>query len=154
MVATDILVDATDMTMDAYVVLGLAHCFIKDEGEIYPVKVMEPIPSAALEAVLKGIATSYELAYAARLGDLVDGNILMRPEAFPEDSQFCDDFVDRAIAAARTYRSRPQAQNYIPLHSLYRDFNLSLERKRMLNSERIIRAEDNVKQHVYTHQVL
>jgi len=154
MVATDILTNAPDVTMDTYVVLGLAHCFIKEEGEVHPVTVLEPIPSAALEAILSGIATSYEVAYAARLGDVINGDQLVRPGVFSGESQFCDDFVERAIAAARTYQSRPQAQDHIPLHSTYTDFNLSLERKRVLNSERIVKSEDNIKQHTYTHQVL
>jgi hypothetical protein len=34
------------------------------------------------------------------------------------------------------------------------DFNFSLERKRTLNSERIVSTEDNVKQHSHTHKVL
>ncbi|MGK7891886.1 MAG: hypothetical protein AB4042_21375 [Leptolyngbyaceae cyanobacterium] len=159
MVATDTRTSAAEMTiaemtMEAYVVVGLAHCFIKDDGEVHPVTVIEPIPSAALEAILKGIATSYEMAYATPLGEIVQGETLVRPEGFPAESQFCDEFVERAIAAARTYQARPEAQSHIALHETYREFNLSLERKRVLNSDRIVKAEDNVKQHAYTHQVL
>ncbi len=154
MVATDMLAPAADISTENYVVLGLAHCFIKEDGEVHPVKVIEPIPSAALEVILKGIATSYELAYATQIGDILAGDAVVRPAVFPADSQFCDDFVDRAIASARTYQARPQAQTHIPLHTSYNSFNLSLERKRVLNSERIVKAEDNVKQHAYTHQVL
>ncbi|NET50761.1 MAG: hypothetical protein F6K09_19135 [Merismopedia sp. SIO2A8] len=154
MATTAVLSNATDVTADHYLVVGLAHCFIKDEGEVHQVTVLEPIPSAALEALLKGIPTSYSLAYGTRIGDLLSGDNLNRPEVFPTDSQYCDDFAERAIAAARTYHARPAAQVHIPLHTTYQDFNLSLERKRVLNSERIVKAEDNVKQHAYTHQVL
>jgi predicted metal-dependent peptidase len=144
----------SDLSADDYVVVGLATCFIKAEGEIHQVKVAEPIPSAALEAILKGIPTSYEIACATTLGAvLVDGAPQMLA-AFPAEAQFCDEFANRAIAAARTYKARSVAQEHIPQGATRRDFNFSLERKRVLNSERIIKAEDNVKQHAYTHQVL
>jgi hypothetical protein len=56
--------------------------------------------------------------------------------------------------AVRTYQSRPQAQGYIPLGTISRDFNYSLERKRVLNATKVVRPEDNVKQHPLTHQTL
>ena len=76
------------------------------------------------------------------------------PAAFPETAQFCDEFTDRAIAAARTYKVRPVAQAHIPVGSSRSDFAYSVERKRVLNSQRLVRTEDNVKQHEYTHKVL
>jgi hypothetical protein len=123
-----------DIVAEDYVVLGLASCFIKDDGEIHQVQVVEPIPSAALEAIVKGIPTSYE--------------------GFPAGAQFCDDFAYRATSAARTFKTRTVAQEHIPLGVTKSDFNFSTERKRVLNSERIIKTEDNVKQHAYTHQKL
>jgi hypothetical protein len=145
---------SSDLASDDYVVVGLATCFIKDEGEIHSVKVAEPIPSAALEAILKGIPTSYELACATSLGAVLSEDMPQMPAAFPAETQFCDEFADRAIAAARTYKARPLATEHIPQGTTRQDFNFSLERKRILNSERIIKTEDNVKQHAYTHQVL
>jgi hypothetical protein len=146
--------NASDLSADDYVVVGLATCFIKEDGEIHQVKVAEPIPSAALEAILKGIPTSYELACATTLGSvLVEGEPQMLAN-FPAEAQFCDEFANRAIAAARTYKARPVATEHIPQGTTRQDFNFSLERKRVLNSERIIKSEDNVKQHAYTHQVL
>jgi hypothetical protein len=139
---------------DAYIVLGLATCFLKEEGQVYEVKIIEPLPSAALEAILKGVPTSYSMACGTTLSTVIVGDALQRPGDFPEEAQFCDDFVYRATAAARTYQSRPTAQNYIPPGTVYREFNYSTERKRVLNSTRVIRTEDNVKQHAYTHQVL
>lgn len=137
-----------------YLVVGLSTCFIREDGEVHQVTVAEPIPSAALEAVMKGIPTSYQKAIGTTLGTVIDGETLHLPEAFSSDVQFCDDFQERAIAAARTYRSRPSAQSFIPIGTVRDDFNHSLERKRILNSERIIKTEDNVKQHAYTHKVL
>ena len=62
--------NAPDLTADDYLVLGLATCFVKDEGEVHEVAVVEPIPSAALEAIVKGIPTSYQTAIATTMGAL------------------------------------------------------------------------------------
>lgn len=142
----------TDVSNEDYLVVGLAVCFIKDEDGVHQVQVIEPIPSAALEAIIKGIPTSYRLASGTTLG-----SVLVEPlqlSEFPDDAQLCDEFAFRALAATRTYKSRPTAQSYIPLGATRQDFNFSLERKRVLNSERIVKTEDNVKQHAHTHKVL
>lgn len=143
-----------DISTNNYVVIGLATCFIKEEGELHSVQLIEPIPSAALEAIVKGIPTSYQMALATTLGSVLDENTPRLPANFPETAQFCDDFAQRAIATVRTYSSRLVAQSHIPLGQLRDDFNYSTERKRILNSERIVKTEDNVKQHAYTHKVL
>lgn len=145
---------APELTTDDYILIGLSTCFIKADGEVHQVKVVEPIPSAALEALVKGIATSYELALATSVGTVLNGEEPQLPPEFPADAQFCDEFAFRTLAAARTYKSRPDAQSHVPLGTTKTDFNYSIERKRVLNSDRIVKAEDNVKQHAYTHQVL
>jgi hypothetical protein len=145
---------ATDLSHDDYVVLGLATCFIKEDGEVHEVKIVEPIPSAALEAIVKGIPTSYEMAIATNLGSVFNGEIPQVPAEFPTGTQFCDEFVERTVAATRTYKVRPGTQALIPLGTSKTDFKFSTERKRVLNSQRLVRTEDNVKQHEYTHKVL
>lgn len=146
--------NAPDLTTDDYVVVGLATCFIKDEDGVHEVQVAEPIPSAALEAIIKGIPTSYRVACATTLGSVLAGEEPVLPGEFPTNTQFCDEFAFRAIAAARTYKARPVAQTHIPQGTVRDDFKFSTERKRVLNSERLVRTEDNVKQHEYTHKVL
>jgi len=146
--------NAPDLTADDYIVLGLASCFIKDEGEVHEVAIVEPIPSAALEAIIKGIPTSYQTAFATTLGAVFVGETPQLPTTFPASVQFCDEFVERTIAAARTYKVRPVAQAHIPVGSSRSDFAYSVERKRVLNSQRLVKTEDNVKQHEYTHKVL
>jgi len=146
--------NSPDLCADDYVAVGLATCFIKEEGEVHEVKVIEAIPSAALEAIVKGIPTSYQMAWGTTLGAVLDGDSPKMLPEFPASAQFSDEFGFRAIAAARTYKSRPQAQSHIRSGTVRSDFNYSLERKRVLNSQRIIRTEDNVKQHEYTHKVL
>ncbi|MBW4620454.1 MAG: hypothetical protein KME17_14020 [Cyanosarcina radialis HA8281-LM2] len=146
--------NAPDVSADDYLVLGLATCFYKEDGEVHEVKIVEPIPSASLEALLKGIPTSYELAYATTLGEVFATETLQMPSLFPAESQFGDELTSRAIAAARTYKTRPEAQAHIPVGTVRQDLNYSTERKRVLNANRVVTKDDNVKQHAYTHQVL
>ncbi len=145
---------APDLTTDDYLVVGLATCFIKEDGEVHQVKIIEPIPSAALETIAKGIPTSYEIVCGTTLGAVIVDDSLQIPNEFPTNAQFCDDFAYRAIAAARTYKRRTSAQSIVPVGTIRNDFKYSIDRKRVLNSQRIIRTEDNVKQHEYTHKVL
>ncbi|MGI0483137.1 hypothetical protein ACN4EE_20430 [Geminocystis sp. CENA526] len=137
-----------------YCVFGLATCFLREEGEIKEVKVIEPIPSAALEALIKEIPTSYQLAIATTVGQIISEDAIQKPSDFPADSQFCDDFLDRTLAATRTYKNKPSAQEYIKLGASKSDFNYSLERKRILNSVHKVSDDDNVKQHSHTHKIL
>ena len=154
MTTATLYANAPDLSVEDYVVIGLATCFVKEDGEVRELQIIEPIPSAALEAIVKGIPTSYKLAGATTLGAVIDGNKLQMPAGFPDSAQFSDDFVQRAIAAARTYKSRTVAQSLIPLGTTRKDFNYSTERKRVLNMKRVVSKEDNIKQHAYTHQVL
>lgn len=146
--------NAPDVSQEDYCVLGLATCFVREDGEVHQVEVVEPIPSSALEAILKGIPTSYKLACAKTLGDVFGEEQLQLPPDFPREARFCDDFTERAVASSRTYKSRPEAMVHIPLGSVKDDFNYSLERKRVLNMSRVVTADDNVKQHSHTHKVL
>ncbi len=143
---------ANDIPADAYVILGLAECFVQVEGKLQPVEMIEPIPSAALEALLHGLPTSYHYAKAFTYAQAIDTAAVV--QAFPSTAHLCDDYGDRLAAATRTYLARPQSTRHIPLGETYRNFNTSTERKRVLNSERMVTAADNVKQHAYTHQVL
>ncbi len=139
---------------DAYCVLGLATCYLREDSEYHPVNIIEPIPSAALEAILKQVPTSYQQAIALQWGDIMSGNQPQIPAAFPADAQFCDDFTERLAATARTYATRPEATQHIPLGTQTKNFNYSIEKKRVLNSTKIVKPEDNVKQHAHTHRTL
>lgn len=154
MTTASFLPNAPDLSTNDYLVVGLATCFVKEDGEVHEVQIIEPIPSAALEAIVKGIPTSYKMARATTLEDVIDGDYLVRPSGFPQSAQFCEEFGLRAVAAARTYKSREVAKSLIPLGTSRDDFKFSTERKRVLNMKRDVTKEDNVKQHAYTHQVL
>ena len=152
--ATKVFTEENDVKQQDYCVFGLATCFLREEGEIHEVKVVEPIPSAALEAIIQGIPTSYELACAKALGDILRDDTPSIPQEFPPEAQLCDNFIERAIAATRTYKTRPEATNHIPVGTLKQDLNYSLAKKRVLNNSNVVKTEDNVKQHEYTHKVL
>jgi len=148
------LFESLNISQNDYCVFGLATCFLREDGEIKEVQVVEPIPSAALEALLKGIPTSYQSACAKSLGEVFAGGTPQIPAEFPHDSHLCDNFLERTVAATRTYKSRPEALVYVPLNTIKRDFNFSLEKKRVLNAVNQVSTEDNVKQHEYTHKIL
>lgn len=156
MTNTALFAQASDLTSEDYCVLGLATCYLREDGEIEELQVIEPIPSAALEALIKGIPTSYQLACSTTLGDIFQSDTVQIPQELQKSNnvRLCDRFAERVAAATRTYKSRPEAKQHIPLGSSKQDFNYSLERKRVLNNSNIVSAEDNVKQHSHTHKVL
>jgi hypothetical protein len=147
--------NAPDLAPDDYLVLGLATCFLKDAGEIQPITILEPVPSAYLEALFKDIPTSYQSLHGLTLGDVLENGVpKMIAEAKTANAQFSQDFVDRALAAARTYKMKSASQTLVPLGTMTTQINYSIEKKRILNSHSIVTAEDNVKQHQYTHMTL
>ncbi|NEQ29477.1 MAG: hypothetical protein F6K04_00475 [Leptolyngbya sp. SIO4C5] len=146
--------NATDLTPADYLVVGLATCYTKEDGEVSEVTVVEPVPSAYLEAVLKGVPTSYRSLHGTTLGEVVVGDRPQMIAAAGAEVQFCSDFASRAFAAARTYQSRPSAQALVPVGTDLTEINYSTEKKRILNAQNIVSPEDNVKQHEYTHKVL
>lgn len=151
-----IFASASDLSSEDYCVLGLATCFVREEGEIEKLTILEPIPSAALEALIKGIPTSYQIACSTTLGEIFQEDTVKIPAHLSSEAEInlCDRFAERVAAATRTYKSRPEAKKHIPLGTTKQDFNYSLERKRVLNNSTVVSTEDNVKQHSHTHKVL
>jgi hypothetical protein len=151
-----IFAKASDLSSEDYCVLGLATCFVREEGEIEKLTILEPIPSAALEALIKGIPTSYQMACSTTLGEIFQDDTVKIPDNLSSEAEInlCDRFAERVAAATRTYKSRPEAKEHIPLGTTKQDFNYSLERKRVLNNSTVVSTEDNVKQHSHTHKVL
>ncbi|MBE9174381.1 hypothetical protein IQ225_01895 [Synechocystis salina LEGE 06155] len=147
-------ISPTSLASDDYCVLGLATCFLREDGDFHAVDIIEPIPSAALEAILKQVPTSYQWAIAVQAGGVLAGEEINKPAIFDQSAQFCDDFVERFTAAARTYQVRPQAKEHLAIGEKWDKFNFSLEKKRILNDSKVVKNEDNVKQHSHTHQRL
>ena len=150
----DLLSNSPDISLEDYCSFGVATCFVRDEGEVHEVKIVEPIPSAALEAILQGVPTSYEIIYGKRLGNLFVDGLPTVSQDFPQEAKLCDRFVERSISATRTFKSRPKAAELIPLGSERQELNFDLTKKRILNELKVVKASDNVKQHELTHKTL
>ena len=148
-----ILATAPDLAAADYIVVGVATCFRREEGEFITLKVLEPIPSAYLESLLEGIPTSYEWVMATTVGELLEADQLLSQTGIA-DVHLCENFGDRAIAAARTYQGRETAQALLPAGTQRTDLNYSTEKKRLLNFKNVVKAEDNVRQHAHTHKKL
>jgi hypothetical protein len=146
---------APDLSPEDYILIGVATCFIKAEGEVEEITLLEPIPSAYAESIIQGnLPTAYRQAFGLSLGQILQGETPVRREEFPSEAQFCADFSERTYAAARTYRRNPHITDLVPLGQQHDRFNYTTQPKRVLNAKNIVRKEDNVKQHEYTHQVL
>ena len=149
---------APDLSADDYVVLGVSTCFVKADGEVHTLKLLDPIPSAYLEVLFKGVPTSYNGIMATQLDAVIsaDGPSLPNSPLVQEHGKvrLCDDFIQRVEAAARTYQTRTQLQQRLPIGETYTTLNFSTEKKRVLNNMAAVSDDDNVKQHAYTHQTL
>ncbi len=154
MTTATLFASAADISANDYCVFGLATCFLKEDGEFEQVQIIEPIPSAAIAAILQGIPTSYQLICAKTVGEIIQGDRVQIPADFPSNTMVGDNFNERVIAAIRTYKNRPEAKDLIPLGTIKEDLNYSLDKKRILNATNMVSAEDNVKQHSHTHKVL
>ncbi len=145
---------AQDLAPENYLFVGVATCFVKEDGEVREVTVIEPVPSSTSETLLAGVPTSYKTIHATTLGSIMAGNEPQRLAEFPAEAQFCHDFAFRASSAARTFLRNPAYTERVAVGSSYNELNYSTERKRVLNAKHVVSAEDNVKQHSHTHQVL
>ncbi len=150
----------SDVSPEDYVLVGVATCFVRVEGQTDEVQVLEPIPSSALGALVAGVPTSYSVVYGTQVGQVWSDGAPQRLAEFPPEAEFSRDFGERVISAARTYKRErnrtvsTDGPNLIPVGTSRSEFQYSLERKRVLNAETRVKPEDNVKQHAYTHQVL
>ncbi len=142
-----------DLPSDSYLVLGVATCYLRHDGETIELQIIEPIPSAYLETVLNGIATSYSILWSTTLAEaLADPTASLSADL--STAQPCEDFVERAQAAARSYIHRPTAKTLLPPDAPFTEVNYSTDKKRILNPKNKVSKSDNVKQHQYTHKVL
>ncbi len=136
-----------------FVVVGLAQCFLRDEeNQLTPVLMIEPVPSAAFLALLQDIPSSFSRVMAIDPSQMLlqqDG--WERPQGFPLDAQFPNDFHERLIAAARTFLHKPEAREHLALGQ-----SITIEKspkdKRIINQTNVVCDNDNIKQHPLTHQ--
>jgi hypothetical protein len=151
--AETMLEKAPELAKDDYLAVGVATCFRREDGELETIHVLEPVPSAYLESVFQGIPTSYQCIFGTTIGAALDHAVLSTVNGI-DNVQHCDEYGDRVLAAARTYKSRPAVKDLVPVAETRTDLNYSTEKKRVLNLKNVVKAEDNVRQHEYTHKKL
>jgi hypothetical protein len=144
---------APDLLSDDYLALGIATCFQREAGELESIQILEPIPSAYLESLFQDVPTSYQCVVGTTVGAVFNSDQVAELSA-EHGAHLCDNFSDRVLAAARTYKSRPEAKTLVPAGSTSTNLNYSTEKKRVLNFKNVVRTEDNVRQHEYTHKQL
>ncbi|KAK9823775.1 hypothetical protein WJX72_005415 [[Myrmecia] bisecta] len=140
----------TDLScpQDAYLVLGLAHCFEKTDYGTNDVFVIEPVAANSLECMATGAKTCFKHVTSLTLGDALRKDKSMLPEQFQE-GVYCEDFEFRCGASGRTWlRSHAQdnLMDIVPLGQVKSNWNFNLDEKRVLNMENIVNDADNVKQ--------
>ncbi|WP_071518717.1 hypothetical protein [Geitlerinema sp. PCC 9228] len=106
--------NAPDVSPDDYLVLGVASYFAQQGDQTLEVKTLEPIPSGYVEALVAGAETAYQYIWAATLKEVLLGEMPQMPAHLDGEVQFGYDFTARAIAAVRTYKSRPEAKLHLP----------------------------------------
>lgn len=151
---TAALTSGAELANDSYVLLGLATCYRRNDGETEAVTVLEPIPSAYLETLLQGTPTAYRQVWGATLAEALAIDLAQFSVDTEGGIQRCADYSQRVESTARTYQHRPTAAEHIPVGATRTDFNYSTAQKRILNPKTKVLKSDNVKQHKYTHEVL
>jgi len=138
---------------DAFVALGLAHCFEQVEGKLVDTWVLEPVTGSSVEVVNNGALTSYETLIGTTVGKLLAQDISQYPSellAGHEDKwQWGSNLQYRTGCAARTWmrdHARDVIRKMVPDGELKTGFNTSTENKRILNFVHEVKDSDNVKQ--------
>lgn len=148
--SSDVVGEDPDWSEGDFVVVGLAHCFRKNEDQkLLDAFVIEPIPAGGLECMDNGGMTCYKHVTGTNLGVVLkqDGSLL--PKEFA-GAEFSDDFDFRAKCASRTWKRDHPRENLMSLvphdGTVRSDWNFSLQDKRVLNQEHIVKDSDNIKQ--------
>nr|ABK22041.1 unknown [Picea sitchensis] len=137
-----------DWTESDFVAVGLAHCFRELDEKLVDYFVIEPIPSASVESMYNGAATSYKCIVGSTLGEVLKQEVGLLPEEL-RGGVFAQNFDFRAKAASRTWKKSYAQENLLqlaPIGVVKKDFNFSLEEKRILGVIFEVKDEDNIKQ--------
>eukprot|EP00633_Aureoumbra_lagunensis_P001599 CAMPEP_0197290848 /NCGR_PEP_ID=MMETSP0890-20130614/10259_1 /TAXON_ID=44058 ORGANISM="Aureoumbra lagunensis, Strain CCMP1510" /NCGR_SAMPLE_ID=MMETSP0890 /ASSEMBLY_ACC=CAM_ASM_000533 /LENGTH=211 /DNA_ID=CAMNT_0042763185 /DNA_START=25 /DNA_END=660 /DNA_ORIENTATION=+ len=139
------------LAADAYIAMGLAKVYkTNDDGGVDEMLLIEPLTAGTLETLELGVPTSYCRIMATTIGEILDGDQvkLDNIQALIQDDtvSICENMSERAQAAARTFRRRPEAQ-ILDIGSIRDDFNFNTDRKRVIDQIYEPSFDDNVKQH-------
>ena len=148
--ASDVVGQDPEWSDDDYIVLGVAHCFRKDEnGRLKDAFVVEPVTAGTLECMENGGVTCYKFVTATTLGVALKQDLSLLPPEFQTGADICEEFDFRAKCASRTWKRDHPQQNLLhltPKDGVRSDFNFSLQDKRVLNAEVVVNDSDNIKQ--------
>lgn len=138
-----------------YIALGLAKVFMMSEGSPTAKYLVEPLTAGTLETLQLGVPTSYCRVLATTCGQLFDDlaapskirieSLTKLIEGF-EGVQICESMIERAAAAARTFRRRPEATTFIAIDQTSEELNFNTDRKRIIDMHFEPSFDDNVKQ--------
>lgn len=145
------------LTSQNYIALGMAKVFTMQEGgSPAPLYLVEPLTAGTLETLQLGVPTSYIRVLASTCGAVFDdaqnptdidvASLQKLTDGF-EGYQICEDFIERATAAARTFRRRPEAAMFLQVDQTSEELNFNTERKRIMDLHYEPSFDDNVKQH-------
>lgn len=142
------------LAAENYVAMGLAKVFLMNEGKPKEQYIVEPLTAGTLETLQLGVPTSYCRVLATTCGDLFDDAAMpttLNVEALDKltegyDFQLCESILERSMAAARTFRRRPEAASFVPVHETTEDVNFNTDRKRIMDLHYEPKFDDNVKQ--------
>ena len=109
---------------------------------------LEPLAATSLECMSVGAPTSFTAVTGVTLGEARKMDPALFPDAF-QSVDFCEEFLVRAEAAARTWtrqHAREELMGIVPLGDVKKDFNFSTDRPRVLNFVNVVNDDDNIKQ--------
>ena len=144
------------LNQENYIAVGLAQVFMLNAGSSPTAQyLIEPLTAATLESLQLGVPTSYCRVLALTCGDLFDD--VVEPAAINQDAlaplidgfedvKICENMIERSMAAARTFRRRIEATEFVPLYETSEDLNFNIERKRIMDQIYEPSFDDNVKQ--------
>lgn len=136
---------------DAYLTLGLAHCFEKtDDGKLTDRFIIEPISANSLECMANGARTCFKAVFSLTLEEALSRSKGVLPSDF-QNASFCENYDSRAEACARTWMRPHAMQNLldiVPLGQTKSGFNFDTTDKRVLNFEYVVTDDDNIKQDI------
>ncbi|KAJ8604068.1 hypothetical protein CTAYLR_001759 [Chrysophaeum taylorii] len=143
------------LTDSNYVAMGLAKVFFMSEGKAQGQYIIEPLTAGTLETLQLGVPTSYCRIFGTTCGDLFDDpanpsvvqvkNLAKLTEGY-ENVQLCESMIERSMAAARTFRRRPEAAEYVAVDDTSEEVNFNTDRKRIMDLQYEPSFDDNVKQ--------
>mmetsp|Transcript_62141 Transcript_62141/g.115296 ORF Transcript_62141/g.115296 Transcript_62141/m.115296 type:complete len:248 (-) Transcript_62141:153-896(-) len=141
---------------DSFVVLGLAHCFKREEAsnKLKDVYVLEPVSASTVEVVNNGAETSYESFIGTTVKDVLSEDVSSLPEELlcgheASEVLFAEDLEFRTGCAARTWKrdhAKDVVMKLVPAGEVQSEFNKSTRNKRILNFVNEVKDSDNIKQ--------